>query len=276
MAEKDLGILTNSAVSVGSTRLASDGMRADPDRARLSRRQEAWDRRPLLREIYHRYHQMISTARSTVAGKDVELGAGHGSFAQSVPGVLSCDIIPCPWLDCAADAARLPFRAGCLANLIMVDVLHHIARPADFFAEAARTLAPGGRVLLVEPYTSPASWIAWRFFHEERIDLAAQPLEDGGLEVGLPGSDPWDANIAVPTILFWRQLRAFHARFPNLSVIRRNRFDLLLYPLSGGFERRPLVPSPLVPLLRAGERALRPLSGLLAFRCFIVVEKAPS
>ncbi len=247
--------------------------RNDPARERLDRRAALWRRRPLIRDIYRRYHAMIRAARSTVPGTAIELGAGHGSMAEYLPGVLSCDIIPCPWLDCAADAVRLPFRDACLSNIIMIDVLHHVEEPRRFFGEAARTLAPGGRILMVEPYASPISRIAWRCFHEEDFDMSARPLQNGPRPGDATLKDPWEANIAIPTLLFWRQIDTFRTAFPGLAVIRRDRFDLLLYPLSGGFERRQLVPSALAPVLRAGERLISPLAWLLAFRCFVVVEK---
>ena len=245
----------------------------DPARERLDRRAALWRRRPLVRDIYRRYHAMIRAARSTVLGTAIELGAGHGNLAEHLPGVLSCDIIPCPWLDCAADAGRLPFRDAGLSNIIMIDVLHHVEEPRRFFREAARTLAPGGRILLVEPYASPISRIAWRRFHEEDFDMSARPLQDDPRPGDAALKDPWEANIAIPTLLFWREIEMFRAAFPRLAVTRRERFDLLLYPLSGGFERRQLVPSALAPVLRVGERLISPLAGLLAFRCFVVIEK---
>lgn len=243
-------------------------------RERLERHAAIWGSRPLLRQIYQRYHQAIDRARCSVPGADIEIGAGHGSFVELRPKTVSCDIVPCPWLDCAADAGCLPFADESLANIIMVDVLHHIHRPARFFESASRALAPGGRILLIEPYVSPISWVAWRYFHHENIDTRAQLLRDDGEPDQLATRDPWEANIAVPTLLFWRDLRAFHRRCPALSVIRRERFDLLLFPLSGGFEMRQLVPLTLAPLVRAAERLLAPLTPILAFRCLVVIEKA--
>lgn len=99
------------------------------------------------------------------------------------------------------------------------------------------------------------------------------PAEGNTPDAGVGADDPWDANVAVPTLLFWRDRLAFRERFRNLSVVIRRRFDLLLYPLSGGFERRRLVPMPLVPLVKGCERLLTPLAPLLAFRCFVVIQK---
>jgi len=242
-------------------------------RERLERHAAIWSARPLLRQIYRRYHGTIDRARCSVAGSDIEIGAGHGSFAELRPNTVSCDIVPCPWLDCAADASRLPFADESLANIVMIDVLHHVDRPADFFDGAARALASGGRILLIEPYVSPVSWVAWHYFHNENIDIQARPLETDDSCEDLGASDPWEANVAVPTLLFWRDIEAFHRRFPVLSVIRRERFDSLLFPLSGGFEMRQWVPLSLAPVVRAVERLLTPFAPLLAFRCLVVIEK---
>ncbi len=245
----------------------------DRARAKLALHAEAWQDRPLIRDIYRGYHEAIAEARSAVPGTDLEVGSGHGSFAEFAPQTISCDLVPSAALDCAADATRLPFRNASLSNIILVDVLHHVADPVAFFNEARRTLTPGGRIILVEPYVSPMSWIAWRYVCEEPIDTKARPLTDGAPGLAVRADDPWDANVAVPTLLFWQERKAFRRLFPDLSIIRRRRFDMLLYPLSGGFERRRLVPLPLVPVLRVCERLLTPLAPLLAFRCFVVIEK---
>lgn len=245
-------------------------------RTRLNRRAEIWNQRPLVRDIYRGYHQAIRESRSAVPGVAVELGAGHGSMADSWPDLITSDVIPCPWLHCAADACHLPFRNGALSNLILLDVLHHLEDPLRFFTEAARTLAPGGRILMLEPYTSPISWIAWRYVHEEDVDLSADLLTEGSARGRNPAKQPWDANLAIPTLLFWRRLDAFRARFPSLTVVRRERFDFLLYPLSGGFEQRPLIPRRLASAVRVCERLLTPLAWLLAFRCLVVLEKLPA
>jgi len=47
----------------------------------------------------------------------------------------------------------------------------------------------------------------------------------------------------------------------------------VLYPLTGGFSRPPLVPRRLAGALEALERLLSPLAPLLAFRCLVVLER---
>ena len=244
-------------------------------RTRLEHHAAIWNERPLVQQIYRGYHERIRRAMSRVGGAHLEVGAGHGSFAESFDGVVSCDVVPCPWLSCAADASCLPFCDESLANIVMIDVLHHLPGPARFFEEAVRTLAPGGRIVLLEPYVSPVSFLAWRFVHDEDICLRADPLASPkAVPRGerLP-EDPWHANTAIPTLLFWRELPRFSRCFPDLRVLTRERFDTLVYPLSGGFEQRRLLPTWAVPLARRVEMGLNLFAGLLAFRCFIVLEK---
>ena len=201
----------------GEPRPSHPGRLFDRARERLERHATIWAQRPLTRDIYRGYHERILAARSGAPGVDVEVGAGHGSFAEFHRGVVSCDLVACPWLDCAADAMALPFADDCVSNIIMLDVLHHVACPARFFEQAERVLAPGGRVILIEPYASPVSSIAWRFLCDEPFDGSVTPLIDGlGAEAG-DADDPWGANTAAPTLLFWRDLDLFHSRSPRSS-----------------------------------------------------------
>jgi demethylmenaquinone methyltransferase/2-methoxy-6-polyprenyl-1,4-benzoquinol methylase len=49
-----------------------------------------------------------------------------------------------------ARAERLPFRAGAFDRTLVVDALHHFADPAAAIRDFARTLRPGGRIVIEE------------------------------------------------------------------------------------------------------------------------------
>jgi SAM-dependent methyltransferase len=51
----------------------------------------------------------------------------------------------------AADATALPFRNGTFRSVFVRDLLHHLPEPRRATAEAARVLAPGGTLLVLEP-----------------------------------------------------------------------------------------------------------------------------
>ena len=118
----------------------------------LEAQRAAWERRPLLRLLYRDWFQRIERELSAAPGPTVELGAGIGAFKEFRPETVATDALPSAWADAVVDAEELPYDDGSVANLVMVDVFHHVPRPGRFLSEAARALAPGGRVVMVEPY----------------------------------------------------------------------------------------------------------------------------
>jgi SAM-dependent methyltransferase len=235
----------------------------------LHEHEQAWNERPLLRRIYGEWFDLIASKLASVPGETLELGSGIGQLRNHVSGLVTSDVEPTPWADRVVDAESLPFEDGGLANLVLVDVYHHLPRPAAFLDEARRALAPGGRVVMLEPYCSPLSSLAYRL-HHERLELDA----DGFAES--ESTDPLDANLAQTTLAFFRRRDEYARRWPELPIVDEQLLSLLVYPLSGGFTRRPLLPHALYRPLSVVERALSPLRRLAAFRCLVVLEHQPS
>ena len=232
---------------------------------------DVWDRKPALRAVYRDFYDRL--APEYRPGTTIEIGGGIGNLKQRRSDVVATDIRFAPWLDCVADAQRLPFGAGSAANIVMVDVLHHLEFPAVFFREAARVLRPGGRVLMVEPAITYGSTLFYRWFHHEPVRTSAEALADG---IPDPRRDPYGSNQAIPTLLVTREREQFHARFPELRIVRVVWFALAAYPLSGGFKPWSLLSARAARRLLRFERAIEPLVGrLAAFRVMIVIEKKP-
>lgn len=228
-----------------------------------------WQRKPVLRAIYTDYYRRIVSA--SLPGRSLEIGGGSGNLKEFADDVVSTDIQLAPWLDAAADAQALPFTANSFSNIIVVDVLHHIEWPRRFLAEAVRVLRPKGRLILLEPAITPVSWFFYTFLHPEPVVMCADPLADGAPD---PHRDPFDANGAIPTLLFNRERARFERMFPQLRITRLEHLSFLAYPLSGGFRQWSLIPTATVPALLKAEQALAPLIGpLMAFRLFAVLEK---
>lgn len=230
----------------------------------------AWEAKPALRAIYHDcYRRMAAAARP---GRSLEIGGGTGNFKAFAPDVVTTDIQPADWLDAVCDAQELPFAEASFDNIVLFDVLHHIERPRLFFAEACRLLRPGGRVVMVEPAITPMSRVFYTHFHPEPVDMAADPLADGPRSAD---RDPFDANQAIPTLLFGRDGGAdFAAAFPELRVRAVRRLSLFAYPLTGGFRSWSLIPSAIVrPLLRLEDALLPVLGPVMAFRLMVVLER---
>ena len=228
---------------------------------------EIWDRKPVLRAVYGDiYRRMLA---HLVPGPILEVGGGSGNFKLFAPAAISSDILPAPWLDLVCDAQQLPFPDASFGNIVMVDVLHHIASPLTFLIEAARVLRPDGCVILCEPAITPLSGPFYRRFHDEPADMAADPLAAGAGD-----KNPYDSNQAIPTLLTGRYREACARAVPGLALERVDYFSFLAYPLSGGFREWSLLPAALARPLLAAEWALRHLLGRLAgFRLLAVYRR---
>jgi SAM-dependent methyltransferase len=229
-----------------------------------------WERKPVLRVVYDDFYDRIAAACRQ--GVTIEIGGGIGNLRRRLSQVVATDIQSAPWLDCVADAQRLPFADASAANIVMVDVLHHLEFPAVFFREAARVLRPAGRVVMVEPAITWGSTLFYRLFHHEPVCTSAEALTDGSPD---PRRDPYASNQAIPTLLATRDRARFHRLFPALFIERVEWFSLVAYPLSGGFKPWSLVGEGMARRMLRIERAIEPVLGrLAAFRMLLVVEKS--
>jgi SAM-dependent methyltransferase len=229
-----------------------------------------WQTKPVLKHIYGDYYRRILD--NCVPGRILEIGGGSGNFKALHREVVSIDVQNLPWLDAVADAHHLPFSDGSMANVVMVDVLHHLAQPPVFLRECIRVLAPGGRLVIVEPAITPISSLVYTHLHPEPVDMSQNPLQEG---LALSTDEPFSSNQAIPTLLFERHRADLESQFPRLRVVRVERFSPFSYLLSGGFRPWSLLPARIAPAVLRLESAIEPLvSGVVAFRLMAVVERA--
>jgi len=240
-----------------SRRRAPDSA-ADSDADVIENRRRVWLQNSLLRSAYA--HAWQELARFAARGPSLEIGCGGGSLDGALPRCWKSDIVSLPWADLAADAMRLPFRAGSLANVIGTDVLHHLPRPLEFLHEAARALRPDGRVLLVEPYMSCVSYPLYRHLHAEPAELARDFGDDG-------------VNQAAATLLFLRRRDVLAEHVPQLEIIYCQPRDALVYPLSGGYSYPTLLPVRLERWAWRMEKRLRPAMPFIGFRLAVALRR---
>ncbi len=231
----------------------------------------AWNARPMVRRLYHDWYELVVSRLSEASGGTFELGSGISRFKEHYPRAIATDIEPTPWVDEVVDAEALPCEDSSVANLVLIDVFHHLPRPMRFLDEAARVLVPGGRAVVLDPYCSPVSYRAYRGFHHERTDLDAPAFEHDAAAA----RSPMASNQARATLVFFRKRGEYERRWPALPVVETKLLSVLAYPLSGGFTRPKLVPDVLYGSLMVVERALMPFARLLAFRCLVVLERQP-
>jgi len=242
-------------------------------RARLEEHRRLWGTKPVLARVYAPWFERL-LGEAGGGARVVEVGAGPGTLrayareARPDLRILATDLEALPWNDVAADAGRLPIRSAWASAVLGLDVLHHLPDPAGFFAEAARVLAPGGKLALVEPWISPLSWPIYRFLHEEDCRLGVDPWHPFP-----PGKRGFDGDAAVPWRLV-RDTKPAEWRSLGLQPPRLVRLNTFAYLLSLGFSAASLLPSPLVGPLLAFDRLTARLAPLLALRGFVVWERA--
>jgi SAM-dependent methyltransferase len=220
---------------------------------------EVWNHKPILQAIYGDIYQRMLAA--IVPGSTLEVGGGSGNFKLFRPDTVSSDILPAPWLDLVCDAQRMPFADASFANIVMVDVLHHIESPLRFLKEAARVLRPEGRLVFCEPAITPLSSLFYRMFHDEPVDMSVDPLAANDISAD---KNPYDSNQAIPTLLTGHFRDACSRAVPNLKLERVERFSFVAYPLSGGFRSWSMIPNVLARPLLSAEWAMRKVFGRMA------------
>jgi SAM-dependent methyltransferase len=238
----------------------------------LARHRETWNKKKIIRVIYKDwYKQIISDLSLTNTGSTIELGGGSGNFKAFYPRAITSDIDFCQWLDICFDAHHIPFKKSSAANLVLIDVLHHLENPIQFLKEAAQTLGKGGRIIMLEPYPSLFSLPIYRNVHPEPFHFETDYFVEN---LKSSAKDPWDANQAMAYLLFFKQKNKFlEVMGKEFKILKRKRLSCILYPASGGFENRAMIPDALIPIFKFLEYLLIPFRRLLAFRCYIVLEK---
>ena len=236
---------------------------------RLEKYRRLWLTKPQILSIYNDYFQRIVSA--CTSGKILEIGGGIGNLASFADNVISIDIQLDAELDVIGDAHAIPFKSASFSNMVMLDVLHHLENPVKFFKEAQRVVCSGGRLVILEPAITPLSRVFYRLFHQEPVIMDVNPFILSSQNVG---RDPYEANQAIPTLLFKKHLNRLAMEFPELKVLKTQLISLFAYPLSGGFRAWSLLPTKIIPaLLRFEDKLLPALGSLMAFRCLTVIER---
>jgi SAM-dependent methyltransferase len=243
---------------------------------RLAEHRRIWRSKPVLSRVYGVWFQALLDHLDPRA-RVLEVGAGPGflsEYARARDGEMAwvaTDLLETPWNDLVADGLRLPFRSGSFDAVVGLDLVHHLARPAAFFTEAARVLRPRGRIAVIEPWVSPLSYPIYRWLHHEGCTLGLDPWDPFGRGTG-EGKDPFRGDAAV----LWRLVRdTSPARWGELGfsspfVTRMNGFA---YLLSLGFREGSLLPEPLATLLIKADRIVTPLARYVGMRVLAVWER---
>ena len=209
--------------------------------------------------------------------KGVEFGAGIGALKFYLPNlnILSTDLVQNEWLDrTGIDATQSGFRDNEFDYIILNQVLHHLRRPDEFFAEAKRILKPGGKILIQDPYSS--------FFLKLALIIMRHEGYDDRINLERPGAsfcdsdEPWTANCSTAQLLF--ESKSGENFYPDFRIVFAQKTEFLTFANSGGVTAK----TSYVRLPKIGLNALTKvdsllcsiLPGIFAMQIRVVLEKA--
>ena len=248
----------------------------------IQRNRAAWEGKPLLRAVYAEfYRRILGLIDQGLAGAIVEVGSGIGNLRGQLPGAIATDLFPNPWLDLVCDGYDLPFEHRSVSHLILFDVFHHLRAPVAFLGEAQRVLAPGGRVILFEPYISAMSYPIYGLLHHEPVALRGEISMAGSLE--RPRN--YYAAQGNATRMFFdpRRQSAQRKRMETDSnggwldgwrVFHAQAFASFAYLFSGGFSKPAMYPARWLKRIERVDRTLSRWPRLFGARCLVGLERS--
>ena len=213
---------------------------------------------PILMEVYRVWYgeflPAVEATRTLAALPMIELGCGASHLEKYIPEIVKTDCVAHSNTHTMVDAQGLPYPDNSLHAVFMTAVLHHLSDPEKCLREVERCLAPGGRLVLIEPSNSLLEKVLInRFspyeFHDDTITEWK----------GAPSGRLSAANTALGWVVLVRDEKIFFRKFPRFRLVRRRYHTFSTYYLSGGVSFRPFVPGSWRPLVRAFECITRPL-----------------
>lgn len=225
-------------------------------------------RKPFLKKTYESFYQDMLGRCITVpaVGDFIEMGSGAGFIKKMAPHIITSDVLPYDGVDLVFSALDIPLKDSSVSAFLMIDVLHHVKDSVRFFEEMQRCLKTGGKIVMIEPANTPWSTFIYTRFHHEPFE----PSGEWGFDEGGPLTG---ANMAIPWIVFFRDMNLFASKFPQLKVCSIQIHTPFRYLLSGGLSLRQLLPSSLYSVICLIEWLLSPFNQHIGMFMTIELEK---
>lgn len=180
----------------------------------------------LLKKRFSWMNQFIDSSM-----KGIEVGCGHGLSKEYINHEYKLtDFADNYWVEEKVDALNMPYKDNSLDFIISSNMIHHLARPSQFFSECKRVLKPNGRIIVQEIHASFFMRLLLKLAKHEGYSYDVNPFNKN--TICNDPNDLWSANCALPEILF-DDVNKFEKEFQ--FKISDNEFnEFVIFPLSGG------------------------------------------
>jgi len=241
---------------------------------RIDKHLKVYQFKPVLRKLFGDIHRLLMSKDKKwfvdTPGCRIELGAGVAPMRDSFPDVEATDVVPAAHLDRVIDAQNIRVAPGSVRSLFLQNAFHHLPDPESFFRSAQIALAPGGGIIMVEPYWGLLASVVYpRLFKEEGFDKRQKSwntLMRGPIN---------GANQALSFIIFERDKKIFESKFPDLKIIDTGIFpNYPRYLASGGLNFPQLLPDRAFEFLERIEGVSSLAARVLGLHHWIVIRKS--
>ncbi|MCG8411127.1 MAG: class I SAM-dependent methyltransferase [Bacteroidales bacterium] len=220
------------------------------------------------KSLYHIYKNWYNLFKANLdeQGTYLELGSGGGIIKDIIPQIITSDVNEIPGIDKCFSASEIPFENESIDGIFMLDSLHHFPNVESFFEEVIRVLKPNGIVMMIEPWSTPMSKFIYNKIHHELYDMDRDwffPLK-GPLS---------GANIALPQIIFERDIDIFNEKYPALHVDNIVLHTPFSYIISGGFTQKSMLPFGLFKLVHKLENKSKWIKSKCSLFATITIKK---
>lgn len=178
--------------------------------------------------------------------KGIEFGAGAGlsSIFLKDYNLIITDFCESNWLDLKnIDAQKTDFPNESFDYILMINVLHHLDKPLEFFREAKRILKPEGKIVFIEPFTSLLMKLLLKLSKHENFYEKISPLNQEYSFAKISKSNI-DGNNSVAKLII-KDKNIFEQIFPDLSIENILYREAFIFMNSGGqYHKSPYLPLP--------------------------------
>jgi SAM-dependent methyltransferase len=228
----------------------------------------------IIRHVFEEFYELcknLDEIHLNGSGKIVEIGSGVSFIKEMNPSIVTSDIKDYDGVDIILDAQNMHFGNSQIHAFYGINCFHHLPNPKIFFSEVARTLKPGGGVVLIEPYYGLLSNIIYKKVHEDEFYDKNQLSWETGQD---SGQYMTGANQALSYIVFERDRKIFEDLFPELEIVHSAVINnYIRYLVSGGVNFRQLLPDSAESWLSIIEKILAPFNRIFGLHQVIVLKR---